>query len=33
MYSFSRKKRKVMGYKEDPFFFFKENDPAWVELR
>ncbi|KAG1701199.1 tRNA (cytosine(34)-C(5))-methyltransferase [Nymphon striatum] len=30
---YSRKKRKPRGYKEDPFFFFKENEPVWTELK
>jgi tRNA (cytosine34-C5)-methyltransferase len=29
----AKKKRKVFGYKEDPFCFFTEDDPLWPHIR
>ncbi|PSN39124.1 tRNA (cytosine(34)-C(5))-methyltransferase [Blattella germanica] len=28
-----RKKRKIQGYKEDPFIFFTEDEPLWPSIR
>lgn len=28
-----RKKRRIYGYKEDPFVFFQENEPVWQGIR
>ena len=28
-----RKKRKIHGYKEDPFVFFTEDEPLWPSIR
>ncbi|GLH05793.1 tRNA (cytosine(34)-C(5))-methyltransferase [Gryllus bimaculatus] len=28
-----RKKRRIQGYKEDPFIFFDENEPLWPLIR
>lgn len=27
------KKKKLHGYKEDPFLFMEETDPAWKPIR
>lgn len=29
----SRKKRKIFGYREDPFIFFDENEPVWHDIK
>lgn len=29
----AKKKRRIYGYKEDPYVFFEENDPVWEEIQ
>lgn len=29
----ARKKRRIRGYREDPFFFFDESEPIWPSIR
>lgn len=28
-----RKKRKIFGYKEDPYIFFEENEEVWKDIK
>ena len=28
-----RKKRRIIGYKEDPFFFFEEQEEDWLSIK
>lgn len=29
----ARKKRRIQGYREDPFIFFEEDEPIWANIR
>lgn len=29
----ARKKRRIFGYREDPFIFFEDEEPVWIEIR